>query len=326
MTETGTKIRLYIPGFRSKLLTSARVGGKMARDMDFVGPTLLYSWGAGQNFEYLLAQKTWLTESIPQLVQIFRDVKEHLPDADVGVISHSLGTKLVIEAVISNMEKITGIKVDKILEEGYDRRTLRRKLGPKLAEIRESLANISQIVLAASDQSTRRFGPFCHLLRRMRAVLQITYTAFALPTVTVYCSRDDLALVGSKIFHLLRLSRLGRTRGCQSSIQKGKLKLIDGECDFVDMVDVTGLYKSEMIGHSYYSRSDRVLNDMKKVFNGERARDRAAARDGAGAPYRDRIHPGYVHANGTIYAFIPEASQASMWTVAWHFVFPSAPW
>lgn len=76
MTRTGSnQIRMLIPGFRSTANKYARITGKMARDMDFVGPILLYSWGAGKNFEYFDAQESWLKPSILPLVQILWDVK-----------------------------------------------------------------------------------------------------------------------------------------------------------------------------------------------------------------------------------------------------------
>ncbi|KAG0622581.1 hypothetical protein M758_3G108600 [Ceratodon purpureus] len=309
MTRTRSdKILIFIPGFRSTMKSYARIAAKMARDMDFVGPILLFSWRACQFLEYFQAEK-WLESSIPQLVQILRDVKDYLPNAEVVMLGYSLGGRLLIKALI---KYITGSEADDIVK--GDVREVRRKLEPKLGDIRESLTKIPRIVLAAPDVSMEDFRAFCRLLREIPGVPQVTYPAFALPIVTVYCARDDVVLACSEAVHLLQ-SRLGSTRACQLSIEEKKLNLNDGEYDFVDIVDATGVYKSKA-NHSYYYRSSHVLNDMKKVFNGERARDRAAAFNGASIdPDFVHIQLGYQYANGTIYTFIPVSLQASGGTV-----------
>ena len=132
---------------------------------------------------------------------------------------------------------------------------------------REDLPKISQVVFAAADA---KMADFIHLVEGFRNFRWYNQGA-QIPILTVYCTRDDIALrlshVHCKFQNQEDYARLGYTQTCIDSSDK-----LDGH--FVDVVDATGAGTSTM-QHSYHCEVSAVLDDLKEIFQeGRRAANR----------------------------------------------------
>ena len=120
---------------------------------------------------------------------------------------------------------------------------------------REDLPNISQVVFVAADA---RVTDFIDLVLGFSSDSQ----HLRIPTLTVYCSRDDMALMASHVHCTIRdqpdYERLGVTESC-----------LNLNFPFVYVVDATGAGTSTL-QHSYHTQVPAVLDDLKDVFLGRR--------------------------------------------------------
>jgi esterase/lipase superfamily enzyme len=135
---------------------------------------------------------------------------------------------------------------------------------------REDLPKISQVVFAAADVKMADF------IGLVQGFLSDSQDA-DIPTLTVYCSRDDFPLrVSHKCKKYLHYSmsrertdyaRLGDTQTCEDSSDELSVH-------FVDVVDATGVGPSTL-QHSYHCEVPAVLDDLKDILQGgPRAADR----------------------------------------------------
>ncbi len=118
-------------------------------------------------------------------------------------------------------------------------------------------AVFDQIILAAADMDAQIFER--DYARHM---------ATAARRVTIYVSSADWALGGTQRLHLY--SRLG-----QGSLRQVDLDLLTSR---IDVINATSQDRGP-VGHVYYSRSPRVLDDLRGVLAGETPAERGLRRE-----------------------------------------------
>ena len=137
-------------------------------------------------------------------------------------------------------------------------------LGAAGALCQERRGVVDQMILTAADVSAEHDNDdFGHLLKRSSGCVGRT---------TVYASNNDMALITSESFHG-GVPRAGRV----------PLRNLQYEAGYgaVDLVDAS-LAPGDPAGHSYFTRSYEMLNDMMWALAGKPAAQRAAKDDPAG--------------------------------------------
>jgi esterase/lipase superfamily enzyme len=159
--ETSSKaILVYVHGYNMSFAETAMRTAQLAHDLDFPGLPFFFSWPSlAQVTGYLRdAESAQLSEEA--FDQVLDDLAR-LPTGEVYVIAHSMGSRLVSQALRSRVDK-----------------------GKSTARLRE-------LLLAAPDINADLFRKA--IAPRLKA-MQGTQT-------TVYASSSDLALMASKAVH-----------------------------------------------------------------------------------------------------------------------------
>jgi esterase/lipase superfamily enzyme len=161
LADTSSKALLvYVHGYNMSFAETAMRTAQLAHDLDFPGLPFFFSWpSVGQVTGYLRdAESAQLSEDA--FDQVLDDLSR-LPAGEIYVIAHSMGSRLVSQALRSRVDK-----------------------GKSTARLRE-------LLLAAPDINADLFRKT--IAPRLQA-MQGTQT-------TVYASSSDLALMASKAVH-----------------------------------------------------------------------------------------------------------------------------
>jgi esterase/lipase superfamily enzyme len=155
------EIFVFIHGYNVSFEDAARRTGQLAHDLDFPGPTMLYSWPSQATTAGYTIDENNVAWTVPHLKDVLQTL-QHQTGADaVHVVAHSMGNRALTAAV------------RELAMEG------------KLTD-----APLGQIVLAAPDVDAEVFRR--DLLPAMQASAE---------RVTLYASSYDQALRVSKTLH-----------------------------------------------------------------------------------------------------------------------------
>lgn len=203
-------ILIFIHGFNVTFASSIRQTAQLAYDLKFKGVPLTYSWPSKGGLDNYPVDETTVKSSVPKLVEFFKEIIQQRGSANIHVIGHSMGTRVLTNAL-------------KELSYEY------------------STPQFKNIILAAPDIDTLVFKEA--LYPKLKKITE---------KVTLYASFDDSALSISKGIHGAR--RLG---------QGGELITV---FDNMVTIDATGIDDS-MLGHSYFSEIEVLVNDLRAVIN-----------------------------------------------------------
>ena len=161
LAETSSKaILVYVHGYNMSFAETAMRTAQLAHDLDFPGLPFFFSWpSAGQVTGYLRdAESALLSEDA--FDQVLDDLSR-LSGGEIYVIAHSMGSRLVSQALRSRVDK------------------------------GKSTAHLRELLLAAPDINADLF----------RKTIAPRLQAMRGTQTTVYASSSDLALMASKAVH-----------------------------------------------------------------------------------------------------------------------------
>lgn len=240
------RVILYIHGYRETFETTSKDAAQIARMTGFEGPVIEYSWPSqGEVLSYAVDETNMYHD-----VRNFRDFLKTLAERpwvkEIIVVSHSLGTRLVIPAI------------------AYVDRT----------SSSADSSNISNVILASPDIDRETFE------RDIEEEVLAPRRVANERRITVYVSRADKALAASRALH--GYPRLGSPY-CFDPFEAAELKAkgLPIRCyvkpvSGLTVIDTTDVTRTTT-GHSNFLRSAAACRDFVDVVAGKRTRPERTA-------------------------------------------------
>jgi esterase/lipase superfamily enzyme len=213
---------IFVHGYNVLFKDAARRTAQMTYDLGFPGAPVFYSWPSQGTTFGYLVDETNVQWTEANLKRFIKEFADLSTAENIYLVAHSMGNRA-----------LTGAIKD-LVKENPDIRN-----------------RFKEIILAAPDIDAEIF-------KRDIAPFIVTAT----PTVTLYASSNDKALIASKQAH-------GYARAGDSG---GGLVIISG----VDTIDSTNA-ETDFVGHAYYASSKSIIAD---IFNLIHRRQRPDARPG----------------------------------------------
>jgi len=159
-TSRSKAILVFVHGYNVSFRESALRTAQLAHDLKFPGLPFFYSWpSASHLFGYMKDTETAL-QAEAVFERLLEDLSQ-LPASDIYIIAHSMGNRIVSQALRARVEQGKGVK------------------------------HLRELLLAAPDISVDLFR---NVIAPKLAAMQGTRT-------TVYASSSDFALRASNVFH-----------------------------------------------------------------------------------------------------------------------------
>ena len=159
-TARSKAILVFVHGYNVSFRESALRTAQLAHDLKFPGLPFFYSWpSASRLFGYMKDTETAL-QAEAVFERLLEDLSQ-LPASDIYIIAHSMGNRIVSQAIRARVEQGKGVK------------------------------HLRELLLAAPDISVDLF----------RTVIAPKLAAMQGTRTTVYASSSDFALKASKVFH-----------------------------------------------------------------------------------------------------------------------------
>ncbi|GBF25801.1 hypothetical protein MnTg02_00835 [bacterium MnTg02] len=211
---------VFVHGYNVSFSDAARRTAQMSYDLGFDGAPVFYSWPSQAQVAAYPVDETNVRWSQTNLKEFLRDFAENSGAESIFLIAHSMGTRA-----------LTGALKDLVVE---------------YPEIRSKL---KEIILAAPDIDADIFKR--DIAPRIRT---------ANPTITLYASSNDKALIASKNFHGYK--RAGDTTG--------GVTIVEG----VDTIDSTDV-ETGFVGHAYFAEAKSIVSDIFNLMRyGKRPNER----------------------------------------------------
>lgn len=97
--EFNNQVIVFIHGFNVRFRDAAFRAAQIKYDLDFPGPVFFYSWPANGSVMHYLSDMDDADLSVDGLVDFLRLVRDSVPNADINVIAHSMGTRVFAQAL-----------------------------------------------------------------------------------------------------------------------------------------------------------------------------------------------------------------------------------
>ncbi len=203
---------VFIHGFNVTFEDAARRAAQLAYDLDFDGTPMMYSWPSKASAVAYTADEAVVRPSGRKLARLLDGIVHETGAERIHLVAHSMGNRALIEALQAY-----------ILKNGRE----------------DSLHAFDQVVFTAPDVDREYF------LETVDSVSSVAQR------VTLYASRDDLALKASRLLH-------GATRaGLAGSA------IISHPA--IDTIDVSGI-DADILGHSYFAANEGAIYDLFRLF------------------------------------------------------------
>lgn len=203
---------IFVHGYNVLFKDAARRTAQMTYDLGFPGAPVFYSWPSQGTTLGYTVDENNIQWTQANLKKFIKDFADQSEAQNIYLVAHSMGNRA-----------LTG-SVKELVQENPDIRNRFR-----------------EIILAAPDIDAEIF-------KRDIAPYIVTAT----PTVTLYASSNDKALIASKQVH-------GYARAGDSG---GGLVIVTG----VDTIDSTNA-ETDFVGHTYYASSKSIIADMFNLIH-----------------------------------------------------------
>ncbi|MFO1169578.1 MAG: alpha/beta hydrolase [Hyphomicrobiaceae bacterium] len=200
---------IFIHGYNVLFKDAARRTAQMTYDLGFPGAPVFYSWPSQGTTLGYTVDENNIQWTQANLKKFIKDFADQSQAENIYLVAHSMGNRALTGAV------------KELVQESPDIRN-----------------RFKEIILAAPDIDAEIF-------KRDIAPYIVTAT----PTVTLYASSNDKALIASKEVH-------GYARAGDSG---SGLVIVNG----VDTIDSTNA-ETDFVGHTYYASSKSIIAD---IFN-----------------------------------------------------------
>ncbi len=213
---------IFVHGYNVLFKDAARRTAQMSYDLGFPGAPVFYSWPSQGTTLGYTYDENNIQWTQPTLKKFIKEFAEQSEAENLYLVAHSMGNRALTGAV------------KELVQENPDIRNRFR-----------------EIILAAPDIDAEIF---------MRDIAP--FIVSATPTVTLYASSNDKALIASKQVH-------GYARAGDSG---GGLVIANG----IDTIDSSNA-ETDFVGHAYYASSKSIIAD---IFNLIHLRKRPDQRPG----------------------------------------------
>ena len=203
---------VFIHGFNVTFEDAARRAAQLAYDLDFDGTPMVYSWPSKASAVAYTVDEAVVRPSGRKLARLLDGIVHETGAERIHLVAHSMGNRALIEALQAY-----------ILRNGTE----------------ESLHAFDQIVFTAPDVDRDYF------LETVDSVSSVARR------VTLYASRNDLALKASRLLH--GATRAGLAGGAIISHPA------------IDTIDVSGI-DADILGHSYFAANEGAIYDLFRLF------------------------------------------------------------
>ncbi|MEW5922869.1 MAG: HDOD domain-containing protein [Candidatus Zixiibacteriota bacterium] len=203
---------IYIHGYWHSFDRAARRAAQLHVDLQVNGMTAFYSWPSAANFAGYVSDLERAQESAGYLQQFLWTAATECRPANIHIIAHSMGNR----ALLTSIEKIAN---EVTIATGIP---------------------FSQIILAAPDITVDQFKALAHAYRKIGV------------RTTIYVSRKDKAILGSRLLRLKNMDLVGRIP---------PVTIEDG----MDTIEATRV-DNTFWGHNYFCGSGPVINDISTVI------------------------------------------------------------
>lgn len=208
-------IFVFIHGYNVSFSDAAARTAQLAYDLQFDGVPIFYSWPSKAEWTKYTADENEVDWTVPHLEQFLSVVASQTNADQIFLIAHSMGNRALVRA----LEKMTAANGG--------------NLNPKFRHL----------VLAAPDIDADVFGQLAGAMKGSAT------------DVTLYASRNDLALEASKLFHFA-----GRRAGDTSA----GLFTYPG----ITSIDASEADTALGLGHSYFASTDSIVGDLYYLIRG----------------------------------------------------------
>lgn len=209
--SSGKNAFIFIHGYNVSFYNAALRTAQMARDLNFDGVPIFYSWPSKNTFYHYMTDEETIKVSELYIKNFISDVAAQTDAKNIYLIGHSMGTRALTNAIVSLLHENPGIK-----------------------------NKIREIILAAPDIQTPIFT---------RDIVPGIISSKC--NLTLYASKNDIALKASKIFH--SYSRAGQT-GEGLVVVKG-----------METIDASDVGATDLFGHSYFADTEELLKDIQLI-------------------------------------------------------------
>lgn len=203
---------IFVHGYNVLFKDAARRTAQMSYDLGFPGAPVFYSWPSQGTTLAYTYDENNIQWTQPTLKKFIKEFAEQSKAENLYLVAHSMGNRALTGAV------------KELVQENPDIRNRFR-----------------EIILAAPDIDAEIF-------KRDIAPFIVSAT----PTVTLYASSNDKALIASKQVH-------GYARAGDSG---GGLVIVTG----VDTIDSTNA-ETDFVGHAYYASSKSIIADIFSLIH-----------------------------------------------------------
>ena len=150
-------ILIFIHGFNVTFASSIRQTAQLTYDLQFKGVPLSYSWPSKGGINNYTIDETTVKSSVPKLVNFFKEVIKNRGSANIHVIGHSMGTRLLTNALkeLSYEYRTPQFKNIILAAPDIDVVVFKDLLYPKLKKVTEKItlyANSNDSALLASSK------------------------------------------------------------------------------------------------------------------------------------------------------------------------------
>jgi len=131
-------ILLYVHGFNTSLDKAARRAGQLTYDLDWQGPSFLFSWPSqGAGLDYFV-DSTLALRSYNAMADMLEDLTEQDPD-QIVVIAHSMGTRVLSHGLarLADRNPVAANKITSVIlaAPDIDEEVFRDDLAPRFREL-----------------------------------------------------------------------------------------------------------------------------------------------------------------------------------------------
>lgn len=234
---------VVVHGYNTIFSRAMQRTAQVAVDTGWACRVLLFSWSSEGQFNRYAADVERSGYAVPQLITLLRRVRELYPNMKISILAHSMGNRLMLTTLAALCPM------------------------PMTSESGPVSFDVDQLVLAAPDVGAEKgdddFGKFLLYAEKdnVRPLVD------CVRRTTIYASQNDMALLTSESIHG-GVRRAGRVPLADIDYQR-----LDGLYGEVDVIDASTAMAGS-VGHSYFSVSPEVVQDIGAVLQGVAANDR----------------------------------------------------
>ena len=95
------RLLFYIHGFKRNFGENLESGARLAYEMAYPGPTVVFSWPSTNSLSGYIADRGNADWSTPYLIQTLMDIHHQFPSYKIDLVAHSMGSRVLINLLLA---------------------------------------------------------------------------------------------------------------------------------------------------------------------------------------------------------------------------------